>query len=161
MKLTKIKLSILVLLFFLLFSESSFACIPNISFIKAKSLKGKVVGEGDNFPIPKAIVQVYKMKENGEEILAETKTDENGIFEINNFPSGKYLIRSKAEYFAYSYAEIKLEKSSSNIKKEDIIFTLVPETDCSGDVEVKKIEKVNKKQMAKLVKAEFLHAWND
>lgn len=162
MKFNKPQISAFILILLVLsFSESSFACIPNIASIKAKAINGKVVGEGDNFPIPKAIVQVYKIKENGEEILAETKTDENGRFEINNFPSGKYLIRSKAEYFAYSYAEIKLEKSSSNIKKEEIIFTLVPETDCSGDVEVKKIEKVNKKQMAKLVKAEFLHAWND
>ena len=145
----------------LLFLNSTFACIPNISFIKTTAIYGKVVAE-DNYPIPNAVIQIYKNKEEGEEIIAETKSDENGRFEINNFLSGNYLIRAKANYFAYSIAQLKLKKSSSKSKTEEIIFTLVSESACSGNAEVKKIDnkKVDKKQMAAQVKAEFLHAWN-
>jgi hypothetical protein len=121
----------------LLFGESSFACTVSIWDIKAKSVYGRIIDPLENI-IPNAVVQVYRNKDEDEEILAETKSDENGVFEIFGLKPGKYMIRSNAEGFTYSYASLKLKKSSKPRKNEEIIFTLVPHPECSGTVEIKK-----------------------
>jgi len=122
----------------LLFIQSDFACTVDIWNIKAKSIQGKTIDEYKN-AISNATVQIYKNKEEGEEILAETKADENGRFEIKDFPPGKYMIRANAEHFTYSYAILKLKKPSKKVTNEEMIFILVPYDQCSGKVEVKKI----------------------
>ncbi|CAN5387518.1 hypothetical protein BH20ACI1_BH20ACI1_29790 [soil metagenome] len=153
-------MKVLVCIFVIvLFFNTSFACIPNISSIKVRELKGRVMDDY-NHSIPNAKIQIHKLKESNNEAITEANADENGFFEIKNLPSGKYNLKAKAEYFAASYASLKLNNSSKKTSTEQIIITLVPETDCSGNVEVQKIEKVNKKQLANQVKSEFLHAWN-
>lgn len=131
----KIIFSILMLL---LFIQSDFACTVSIWDIKAKSLFGRVIDSYKNV-IPNANIQIYKNKDEGEEILTETKADENGVFEIVGFKPGKYMIRANAENFTYSYASLKLKKTSSKKRTEEIIFTLVTYGECSGTVEMNKI----------------------
>lgn len=123
--------------FVLLFAYDAFFCTVNISNIKATAVYGKVIAETKE-TIPNAKIQIFKA-EDYDKILAETTTDENGRFEIKNFPSGKYMIRAKAEHFAVSIAFMKLKKNSSNVKNKEIVFTLVPE--CSGWVEMQKVQK--------------------
>jgi 5-hydroxyisourate hydrolase-like protein (transthyretin family) len=106
--------------------------------IKAKSIYGKVIDQYNNV-ISNAVIQIYKNKEEGKEILAETKANENGFFEIANFKSGKYMIRAYADGFTYSYGSLKLKKSLKQARTEEIIFTLVTYGECSGKVEVNKI----------------------
>ena len=131
------KILICIALLFLFF-QSSLACTVSIWKIEVKSVQGKIVDEYNN-AIPSATVQIYKNKDDGEEILTETKTDEDGKFEIKNSPPGKYMIRANAEHFTYSYATLKLKKSSKKTKNEEIVIVLVPFGECSGTVEVKKI----------------------
>lgn len=121
------------------FANDALTCTPHVSFIKTKAIYGKIIDEY-NRPIPGASVQIYKINDGDEEkILAETKADENGRFEISNFPSGKYAIRADfGDDFRTTYAQLKLKKSSKKVKDEEIIFTLVTIADCSGKVEVKK-----------------------
>ena len=125
-------------LLLVLFVNGCFACSVSIYKIKAKTIYGKVIDEYQN-TIPNAAVQIYKNREGVEEILAETKADENGIFEIAGFKTGRYMIRANAENFTYSYAALKLNNSSNKVKNEGIIFALVPYGKCSGTVEMKKI----------------------
>ena len=126
--------------FIFTFVHCAFPCTVTISDIKAKAVYGRVVDEY-KAAIPYAKVQIYKDTENGEKVLSETKADENGRFEIKNFPAGKYMIRAGAEYFTYSFASMKLKKSSSAVKSKEIVFTLVPFGSCSGWVEMQKIQK--------------------
>lgn len=131
----------------LLFANCVFPCTINISKIKAKAIYGIVIDETE-FPIADAKIQIYKNSDD-DKILAESITNENGRFEIKNFPAGKYLIRAKAENFAYTTSFLKLKKSSSKIIDREMIFTLVPSIDCTGWVEMKKIQKSKKWQRKK------------
>ncbi|HLM01980.1 MAG TPA: carboxypeptidase-like regulatory domain-containing protein [Pyrinomonadaceae bacterium] len=128
----------IILLF--LCSGDALTCTVDISSIKAKAIYGKVIAE-DGTPVPDALVQIYRNLEEGEVILAEIKADENGRFEMQNFAAGKYMIRAKSNYFAVSIAIIKLKKSSSKVRNREIVFTLVPDSRCSGWVEMRKIGK--------------------
>ncbi len=135
------KVKIIISLVFAVFLVCDvFPCTINISNIKTSAVYGKVVDETKEI-IPNAKIQIYKNTEDGKEILAETTADENGRFEIKNFPAGIYMIRAKAEHFTYSFAFMKLKKSSSSRKKREIVITLVPEFDCSGWIEMQKIQK--------------------
>ena|SRR5687767_4525472 len=131
-------LASLILIFWLV--NNVFPCTVEISTIKTNAVYGKVIAETQE-SIPNAVIQIYKNKEEGIEIIAETKADENGRFEIKNFPAGKYMIRANAEHFTYSYASMKLKKTSAYVRNKEIIITLVPHGDCSGWVEMKKIQK--------------------
>ena len=135
-------LSILfIFLFTIFFSYAVFPCVVTISNISTNSVYGSVVTETKEI-ITGAKIQIYKNTAKGEEILAETESDVNGRFEIKNFSAGKYLIRANAEHFTYSYAFMKLKKSSS-IKNKEIVFTLLPVGGCSGWVKTQKIQKSN------------------
>lgn len=133
----KIPLTFCLIIFFV---QSAFPCTVNISSIKTNAIFGRVITETKEI-IPFARIQIYKNSDDGEIILSETKSDENGKFEIKKFPAGKYMIRANAQYFTYSYASIKLKKTSSKSIKKEIVFTLVPNGDCSGWVEMYKIPK--------------------
>ncbi len=117
-------------------------CTVNVSNIKTNAVYGVVITETKEV-IPNAKIQIYKNTDDGEEILAETKTDENGRFEIVDFPSGKYMIRAKTWDFYYDIlAVMKLKKSSSRVKNKEIVFTLDTRGEgCLSWVEVQKIQK--------------------
>jgi len=132
--------AVIEFVFIFLFAYSVFPCTVNISSIKTNSIYGRVIDENKSL-IPNAKIQIYKNTDNGEEILAETISDENGKFEIKDFPAGKYMIKAGSEHFAYSYASVKLNKTLSNVKYKEIVFTLVPIGECSGWVDMQKIQK--------------------
>lgn len=136
----------------------SIGCTPQISNIKAKHIYGRVIAEDDGTPLPNATIEISKEVNGIDKILAKTNSDENGFFQIKYLPAGKYLITAKREYFGTGISSLKLITSTSQEIKEEIIFSL--RSECDGVVKVQKIEKVKKKQMAKQIKAEFLHAWN-
>ena len=127
------------IVFVLSCAYGAFACTVTISNIKTNSIYGKVISETKEF-IPKATIQIYKNTDDGEKVLAEIRTDENGRFELKNFPAGNYMIKANAEGFAYSYASMKLKKSLEQVKKREIVFTLVLYGDCSGWAEMQKIQ---------------------
>ena len=125
---------------FFLFVSNIFPCTVSIYNIKTNAVYGKVIAETQAL-IPNATIQIYKNKEGGEEIIAETKSDANGRFEIKNFPAGKYMMRANAEHFTYSYAFMKLKKSSEMNKDREVVIILVPYGECSGTVKIRKIPK--------------------
>lgn len=133
----KIPLTFCLIIFFV---QTAFPCTINISSIKTNAIFGRVITETKEI-VSFAKIHIYKNTDDGEMILAESKSDENGRFEIKNFPAGKYMIRANAQYFNYSYVSIKLKKTSSKSIKKEILFTLVPNGDCSGRVEMYKIPK--------------------
>jgi hypothetical protein len=128
------------LIFVLLLADGAFPCTVDISNIKAEAIYGRVIDETEAI-IPGAKIQIYKSADADEPVLAETTADENGRFEIKNFPAGKYLIRAKAENFAYTTSFLKVTKSASKAKNKEMVFTLVPSVACTGWVEMRKIQK--------------------
>lgn len=96
----------------LLFFQSGFACTVDIWKIKAAAVRGKVTDAYKN-PVPNASIQIYRNKGEGVELPAETRADENGRFEIKNFPSGKYMIKAEAGHFAGALADMKLKSKKA------------------------------------------------
>jgi len=125
--------------FVILFVDAAAACTIEISTVKTNAVYGRVIDEM-KASIPNARIRIFKSAESNDP-LAETTSDENGRFEIKNFPAGVYIIKANAENFAYTTSFLKLKKSSSKVKKREMVFTLVPSPACSGWVEMQKIQK--------------------
>ena len=136
-----------VIIFVCLYWTVLYGCEPKVSNIKANHLYGKVVAEDYGAPLSNATIVVYKNVNDEKKVLARTKSDENGFFQIKNLPADKYTITASREQFAVAVAILKLKNTNSQIIDEEIIFRL--NDLCDGFVKVQKIEKVNKKQMAK------------
>lgn len=135
-----------------------FACTPIVSHIKVKQVSGVIVDATDH-SIPYATVQVYKDKNGRSEKIAEAIADGSGYFVFGNIPPGEYELRANARYFGTSLAKLTLKRSPENFSNEQILFTLNVSSGCGGAAVLQKIDK-DKKQLAEMVRAEFLHAWN-
>lgn len=118
-----------------------FPCTIPIGDIKTNAVFGKVIAEFGTVraPLPNATIEIFKKKKDREEIIAVTKSDENGRFEIKNIPAGKYTISAYSEHFRHSYAWLNLKNTSRKKRDQEIVFTLVTWLECSGDVRVQKI----------------------
>jgi hypothetical protein len=123
--------------FLFIFAFVVFPCTVTISKIKADGLYGRVI-DINKALIPGAIIQIYQNTKDGEKGFAVIRADKDGRFELKDFPAGNYMIKANAEGFAYSYASMKLKKSSGKVKKREIVFTLVPYDGCSGLVEIQR-----------------------
>jgi 5-hydroxyisourate hydrolase-like protein (transthyretin family) len=129
-----------VIVFTLFLVGIAFPCTVSIQNIKSEAIYGRVIDEAQA-AITGAKISIYKNAEAEAPAVAETIADENGRFEIKNFPAGIYIIRAKAENFASTTAFLKVTKSFLNAKNKEMVFTLVPSAACTGWVEMKKIKK--------------------
>jgi hypothetical protein len=80
-------------------------------------LKGKVTDSINN---PACFVSINLLNYTDSSFLKNTHSDQNGAFEINNIPPGKYLIRTNSEEFETNYILLGLNNNS------DIIITMKP-----------------------------------
>jgi hypothetical protein len=130
---------IAVFIFVFSCAAGALACSVEISTLNVDAIYG-VVTDQKKTSISGANIKIYKTADS-KKALAETVSDENGRFEIEDFPAGEYIIRAWAEKFAVTTAYLKLKRSTSNVKDAEMVFTLVGEEKCTGRAGVRKIKK--------------------
>jgi len=114
--------------------------------LKAKGFDGQVIAAydtrpNDRDPIEKATVKLLKQTDDGDTVIAEAVTDENGRFEVGNIKPGKYILEVRATAFETVATEIKIVKSS-NRKADEILVGLQPSFKCcAGYAKVQKTKK--------------------
>ena len=117
-----------------LFSVSTLACTCVRDTIKSKGFSGQVIAFYKSRPnekdaVPKATVKLLKRTDDGDKVIAELVTDENGRFNVENLKSGKYILDVRAKNFQTISTLIKVSKAPKQ-KKEEIIVALDFSLDC-------------------------------
>lgn len=145
---SKLKTFFAVIFTLLLFSVSTFACTCVRDSLKAKGFDGQVIAAydtrpNDRDPIGKATVKLLKRTGDGDEVIAEAMTDENGHFEVENIKPGKYILEVSATHFEKIVTQLKIVKSS-NRNADEILVGLQPSLDCcAGYAKVQKVKKAS------------------
>lgn len=99
-------------------------CVPDQLTVDAVS--GKVVAhltQGES-PISNATVSLLKDKYKGH-VIAETTTDENGVYAFKDVESGRYVLKVTSPNLAAFYVRVRVARDKSKgtrIKREIVIL---------------------------------------